>query len=390
MRAATRPVQAAFSSLEPARPRRLLLLAVLVWASSTGCGRINYDRVVVDQDAAVLPDLVVTEVPPLDVPGPRPDVSPDRPPDVSPDRSPDLVPDVVPDVAPAEVPGPEVAIDVRPPDVSPPDTQPPACPEPFAAATEVALPGVTGDMYSPRIAPDGRTLFFSVQATGNRDSVDLFTATRAAAGAPFSNVRPLAEANTASEDGAAFLAADSLELHFFSTRPGGAGGRDLYLLRRATADGAWASSRFLAELNTASSEYMPSLTGDALVIYFATDRGPGIADDIYSASRASPTQIFSPPVPVPGMTAQTSPFIAADGRTLYFAGANAGGQGGRDIWVAQRPRPQDPFGPPMNLGPMINSAATDDDPSVSLDGRELFFVSDRARQSRIFRATRCQ
>jgi WD40-like Beta Propeller Repeat len=71
------------------------------------------------------------------------------------------------------------------------------------------------------------------------------------------------------------------------------------------------------------------------------------------------------------------PFVSPDGRSLYLASDRPGGLGGIDIWVARRTNRSDPWGPPRNLGPPVNSAADDFCPSPT-SGRRLFFVSTRA------------
>ena len=54
-----------------------------------------------------------------------------------------------------------------------------------------------------------------------------------------------------------------------------------------------------------------------------------------------------------------------------------GGLGGSDIWVSQRASLDDPWGPPQNLGPNINSKDNDIAPDISPDGHWLFFSSNR-------------
>jgi hypothetical protein len=74
----------------------------------------------------------------------------------------------------------------------------------------------------------------------------------------------------------------------------------------------------------------------------------------------------------------SDPSISKDGLSLYFAaGAGRGGSGGRDIWVSRRASVDDPWGPPQNLGTVINSAAHEDKPTLSPDGHSLYFASNR-------------
>jgi WD40-like Beta Propeller Repeat len=78
-----------------------------------------------------------------------------------------------------------------------------------------------------------------------------------------------------------------------------------------------------------------------------------------------------------------SPAISKDGLSLYITssalpsppGSRPGGQGGADIWVSQRASIDAPWGEPVDLGANINSAGNDGVPSLSTDGHRLYFHS---------------
>src|SRR5690242_320534 len=71
------------------------------------------------------------------------------------------------------------------------------------------------------------------------------------------------------------------------------------------------------------------------------------------------------------------PAIAKEGLSLYFSSDRMGGFGSQDIWVAQRPTVDSPWGTPQNLS-SINTAALEQVPALSRDEHWLFFNSDRA------------
>lgn len=70
------------------------------------------------------------------------------------------------------------------------------------------------------------------------------------------------------------------------------------------------------------------------------------------------------------------PIESPNGKQLYIASTRAGGFGKNDIWVADRSKTSDPFGPMQNLGSAINSADQEFCPTP-LGGGWLLFVSDR-------------
>lgn len=69
------------------------------------------------------------------------------------------------------------------------------------------------------------------------------------------------------------------------------------------------------------------------------------------------------------------PTPSSDGLRLYFVSDRSGSQGG-DIWVAERPSVGGEFGPPVTLGPGVNSAANEGAPTLSRDELVLFFDRD--------------
>jgi hypothetical protein len=72
-----------------------------------------------------------------------------------------------------------------------------------------------------------------------------------------------------------------------------------------------------------------------------------------------------------------APALSKDELSLYFLSDRPGGFGGQDIWAARRDCVDCPWQPPTNLGAAINTAANEGGPDLSLDGHLLFFVSNR-------------
>ena len=87
----------------------------------------------------------------------------------------------------------------------------------------------------------------------------------------------------------------------------------------------------------------------------------------------SPPQNLGPVVNSP--SDDQHPAISPDGLSLYISSTRPGGLGGLDIWVSQRESPDSPWGPPIDLGPNINSPGNDVAPTFSRDGRRLYFHS---------------
>lgn len=113
----------------------------------------------------------------------------------------------------------------------------------------------------------------------------------------------------------------------------------------------------------------PGATHDLLASRHAADDPPRFS------AWSAPVNL-GPPVNTPFIEQAAS--TSRDGLSLYFHCGNCPTSiGGADIYVSQRPSRDDPWGPPQNLGPAINSTANEQAPRLSRDGHQLFFSSDR-------------
>jgi Tol biopolymer transport system component len=72
-----------------------------------------------------------------------------------------------------------------------------------------------------------------------------------------------------------------------------------------------------------------------------------------------------------------NPTVSADELTIYFNSDRPGGLGGADIWVTRWDPRNKAWGPPVNVGPPVNTPFNDAAPSLSQDGHLLFIHSNR-------------
>ena len=70
----------------------------------------------------------------------------------------------------------------------------------------------------------------------------------------------------------------------------------------------------------------------------------------------------------------SGPCISKDGLSLYFNSDSLGGYGNLDIFVSHRDSVDQPWGPPQNLGPNINSSLADNAPVLSNDEHWLLLI----------------
>ena len=132
--------------------------------------------------------------------------------------------------------------------------------------------------------------------------------------------------------------------------------------------------------NSGNPEGGVSLTADGKELYYSVIRNSGgyANSDIYCVRRVD--GVWGQPEncgpQVNGDRSwESQPTVSADGRTLVFASNRQGGQGGIDLWRCRRLKNGD-WSRPENLGPAVNTAGNEKAPFLAADGRTLYFLSD--------------
>ena len=252
----------------------------------------------------------------------------------------------------------------------------------FGTPTKVLNVNTSSREFNPSISADGLSLFFNSNRPGGIGGIDMWVTTRETTDDPWGtpvNLGPTI--NTPFGDYGPRISADGLSL-YFDTRQSGASGAidDIWVATRATTDDDWGNPVNLGPtVNSSSDDCYQSISADELALYFSSNRSGGYGNyDLWVTMRETTDEDWGTPVNL-GPTVNSSAYevdtgISADGRALFFASDRSGGYGGAaDIWVTKRATTDDPWGEPVNLGPTVNSSATEDYPIVSADGSTLFF-----------------
>ncbi len=130
-------------------------------------------------------------------------------------------------------------------------------------------------------------------------------------------------------------------------------------------------------VNTADDgEVTPCISAEGKTLYFSKTGTLGSNDIYYSQWNGSS---WSVPTPIPGNVntnnTETKPFISADGKKLLFESYRAEGFGEFDIWMSEWDSVNNEWGNPINLGPNINTFYRESSPSLTADGKKLYFMS---------------
>jgi hypothetical protein len=235
---------------------------------------------------------------------------------------------------------------------------------------------------------DGLSLYTASNRPGGRGGLDIWVATRASSSAPWGAPVNLGEPVNSAADDFCPTPVGKSGLFFVSREalPGACGQGDIYFTRRS-AGGTWVEPERLlcapAGPNSELDEQGPSwvdvsgkLRGPKQLYFSRSSAAPSVAGEIFMSSRQDGAR-FGAATVVGGLNDATAndiqPNVRKDGLEVVFSSNRAGGAGAQDIWSATRPKVDEPWSAPVNLGSSINTAAAESRPSLSGDGNQLLF-----------------
>lgn len=243
------------------------------------------------------------------------------------------------------------------------------------------------DEAVPQISADGRTLYFTRRYApentgGAGDPDEIWVSQRSDAGAwgvarrepsPLNHAGP-SWVISAPLGNRSLLLANAVD-------PGGRLVRGVSLARRRD-DGSWSEPEMvrIPGFSTQSDWGHIHLGADGRVMVFSLIRPDTRGShDLYVSFRAE-TGEWSEPRSLGGVVntpgEEITPYIAADGETLYFSSDRPGGQGGQDVWVSRRlDETWTNWSEPQNLGTPVNGPADDAGYVVPASGDFAYFHS---------------
>ncbi|MGX7952060.1 hypothetical protein ACWPM1_05775 [Tsuneonella sp. HG249] len=223
------------------------------------------------------------------------------------------------------------------------------------------------------LSHDGLTMAFNSNRSGNQD---IYIASRADAGAGFDEPQRLPDPiNTSADEFCPTIAAGN-RLYFSrasSSDPG-----DLYVSQGSKSK-SWGPAQSLGPLvNTSAMEEAAAFyedDGRRPVMLFSRRLANGSQGQILQIVDGSFVTAVAGGVNAVG--SNNRPSVTHDGRTIFFDSTRPGGRGEPDLWSATRSSNLVAFGAASPLTD-LNSSGFDARPTISWDGTELFFSSNRA------------
>jgi len=255
--------------------------------------------------------------------------------------------------------------------------------------------GPTDDFLSD-MSDDGLSLIFTRADFGAlpdpQTDGDLWIATRPTTSDAWSDPVPLpGPVNSPAFEASPTVTGNGLELYFTDgigprdvpMRPGGVGLRDIWVATRSRVDEEFGVPMNLGPtVNSPFQDGAPEISSDGRELYISSRRGDGVTNEIWVTTRTDVTDPlgWGPPVKlgtnVNSGTGDAAPSLSADGRTMFFVSLQVRPA---DLWMTTRENASDLFGwaPAVRLGSAVNSPESDISPDISADGSTLLFSSNR-------------
>jgi tetratricopeptide (TPR) repeat protein len=202
--------------------------------------------------------------------------------------------------------------------------------------------------------------------------------------------------NSGYDDYGSVLSSDGETLYFTSRRPDTKGGNvnpddqryfeDIYFSTLAADKKNWKmASNAIDWLNSNGFDGVSHISNDGKLMYITLntsvldERGTTQSSDIYVAEKTKDEQ-WSSPKEIAGRGINTTfydgnPSLTKDGKTMYFVSGREGGKTRSDIYVAES-RDGIFWGQVEKLPMNVNSEGNETTPFITPDGKYLFFSSD--------------
>ena len=240
----------------------------------------------------------------------------------------------------------------------------------------VFAPGVvsTGDVFASTFIPDGRTVVFTKFAPPRPMALMMSVLVDGRWSTP--TVLPFSGVY---RDLDPSFSPDGARLYFSSGRPSGpsaadtTSGVDTWYVTRFS--NGWSSpSRLPEPVNGNDTDMYPSTTNRG-VLYFDSFRSRPSRRLVYRAEPRPDGSLGEPQALSPTINADSGAsnlFVDADERYVVFGAVRPEGAGGMDLYISWKTATG--WSTPVNLGPGVNTTATEFCPFVSRDGRSLYFT----------------
>lgn len=266
-----------------------------------------------------------------------------------------------------------------------------------------ALPGRLNEIRNnteATISADGTLIVFAHKFSMN--NYDLYYSTLR--DNVWTTPKPIDSINSAYNDRSPELSKDGQYLYFYSNRPNGFGGNDIWVSHKVGL--SWSKAVNLGKtINTAYDEVDPAISPDGISLFVSSNRPkpkesstgeseidssqkvPHTDFDIYRSFVETRGYNTTPAYsPLQNVKSLNSPFdegkvaVTFRGDILYFNSNRPGGYGGYDIYSSRLF--QGDYMKPINFGSPVNTIFDEINPTLTMDGYRVMFSSNRKSRTR--------
>ena len=251
-------------------------------------------------------------------------------------------------------------------------------------------PGLTAELFSPGListdsmehsspafSPDGKVVLWTVLNRSYHASMMEMNFENGKWSAPH---RPTFADSTADDYYPSF-SPDGKKLYFSSRRrvpPGFPENRGIRIWQVDRKEDSWGNPVPFDTTVSNGEDYAHSITKDG-TLYYSTSEGGAINWCLRSAQKTNDHYLESGLLPysINSVDYEDGPYVAPDESFLIFESQRPEGMGGSgDLYISFR-NSDGGWNVPVNMGPKINSTATERFARLSPDGKYLFFGSTR-------------
>ncbi|MDX2190626.1 MAG: OmpA family protein [Bacteroidota bacterium] len=238
--------------------------------------------------------------------------------------------------------------------------------------------------FSPKIAPDGKTLYFVKECEG-QDDQDIWYTQKDSVTGEWQEAKNIGvPLNNKGHNFVASISPDGQTLLIGNKyNPDGTDGGDGVSISHRTEDGSWEIPKAVEipgykNTNDHANFYMNN-DGNVILMAIQDEKSVGSLD-LYASIYQRGIKQWSAPINLGSMinTAfqEDYPYLANDGKTLFFSSKGHIGYGGMDIFVSTRlDESWTNWSKPQNLGAFVNSKADDKGFMISSEGDHAYFNS---------------
>ncbi len=145
-------------------------------------------------------------------------------------------------------------------------------------------------------------------------------------------------------------------------------------------DGTWAKRKNVGSpLNTGDNEGAQTISADGRFLFFTgcnREDGQGKCDIYFSVNDNNKWSVpLNLGFPINTAYSEKHPSLSPDGKKLFFASDRPGGYGGLDIWMSKLER-NGIWSFPVNIGENINTPGNEQSPFIHSDNKSLYFSSE--------------